>query len=128
MVKRAGRNAAAVIVRCGMGLLAIALVACGSGESGGECACARAKLENEWCKACGVGYVAGLKMKSLLLWEELDAHGHKIDPKVMQCATCRAALDVDGFCEKCSIGFVAKQAYLSRLSYYLAKGERRGGR
>jgi hypothetical protein len=44
---------------------------------------------------------------------------------MMECATCRAAVEVDGFCERCSIGFVAKQAFLSRLSYYLAKGERR---
>jgi hypothetical protein len=86
------------------------------------CTCADAKLKNEWCNPCKVGYVAGIQIKSEALFEALDAHGHTIDPAAIQCHTCKKALETDGFCDQCVMGFVSKQAYLSRLSYHLAKG------
>ncbi len=88
-----------------------------------ECRCAEAKMKHQWCAACKVGYVAGVRIESKLLHEEIDAHGHDIDPKLMKCSSCQKALETDGFCERCTMGFVKKQAYMSRLTYFIAKGE-----
>jgi len=93
-----------------------------AGPARAECACAAAKLSNGWCKKCRVGYVASIRIDSKLLYEELDAHGHNIDPASVKCPTCRKAIEMDGFCESSRMGFVGKQAYLSRLAYHLAKG------
>jgi hypothetical protein len=87
------------------------------------CTCAQARLRHQWCAACKVGYVAGLRIESHLLFEEIDSHGHDVDPARIECPSCRKALAVDGFCERCTMGFVHKQAYMSRLTYYVAKGE-----
>jgi hypothetical protein len=87
------------------------------------CTCTLAKLRHQWCPACRVGYVAGVRIESELLYEEIDAHGHDIDPARIECKSCQEALKADGFCEKCRMGFVHKQAYLSRLTYYVARGE-----
>jgi len=87
-----------------------------------ECSCAQATLSNGWCSRCRVGYVAGLKVPSLLMYDALDAHGHTIDPERMTCPTCRHAIETDGFCATCRIGYIARKAWLSRLTYYVAKG------
>ncbi len=87
-----------------------------------ECKCADAKLKGGWCPACKVGYLASIRIESKLLYEELDAHGHDIDPASIKCPTCRKAIETNGYCESCRMGFVGKQAYLSRLAYHLAKG------
>jgi len=87
------------------------------------CTCAQAKLRHHWCSACRVGYVAGVRIESELLFEEIDAHGHEIDPQRIECPSCQAALAADGYCERCRMGFVKKQAYMSRLTYFVAKGE-----
>ncbi|MCH8889788.1 MAG: AmmeMemoRadiSam system protein B, partial [Myxococcales bacterium] len=55
--------------------------------------------------------------------EALDAHGHRIDPQRIECSSCQKALKTDGFCDRCRMGFVKKQAYLSRLTYHLALGK-----
>ena len=89
------------------------------------CTCAAAKRDNEWCKHCNVGYVASVKIPSKLLFEEIDAHGHDIQPESFKCKSCQAALRSDGYCLKCRIGFVRKQAYLSLLTYQLAKGKKK---
>ncbi len=85
--------------------------------------CAKAKLANQWCEKCNVGYVAGVPIKSKLLHECLDAHGHELVLSAIECKSCQAAIPVDGFCETCRIGWVRKQAYFSRLTYHLAKGK-----
>lgn len=87
-----------------------------------QCNCVQARTTNGWCSACRVGYVAGLKIPSLLMYDALDAHGHAIDPKRMTCTSCRKALATDGFCNDCRMGFIKRKAYLSRLTYYVAKG------
>ena len=84
--------------------------------------CARARLENKWCDACKIGYVAGVPIKSRLLFECLDAHGHTLVLETFTCPTCKEAILQDGFCERCRIGFLDKQAYFSRLTYELAHG------
>lgn len=88
-----------------------------------NCSCEVSKSGGGWCNACDVGYVAGVEVKSEMLFEALDAHGHHIDPKSMKCESCREALANDGFCKNCQWGFVGKQLYHSKLTYYLAKGK-----
>ena len=87
-----------------------------------DCTCKAAKLSNHWCHACAVGYVAGITIKSALLYEVLDPHGHDIDLERIRCASCKLAVKEDGYCRRCGMGFVRGQAYMSRLTYHLAKG------
>lgn len=87
-----------------------------------DCRCADACLRNGWCAAHTVGYVAGVRVSSAILFEVLDAHGHDIDPAVIECSSCQTALASDGFCETCGMGYVAEQLYFSRLTYLLARG------
>jgi len=86
------------------------------------CTCPEAKTKNGWCGLCRIGYVAGLPIKSAMLFEAMDAHGHDIDPERILCPSCRKALETDGFCDICRMGFLEKKAYLSRLTYHVAKG------
>jgi hypothetical protein len=106
----------------GIGMLAIlaapqCLAACTS--------CEQARQRDGWCEACGVGYVAGVRIESRYLYEVLDAHGHQIDPASLECASCRAAYERDGFCSVCKTGYVRGEAYFSRLTYEIARGTRR---
>jgi hypothetical protein len=94
--------------------------------SGGTCTCLTDSVCNGWCGACRVGYVAAVQIRSRQLFEALDAHGHEIDPGSFTCATCRIALQRDGFCASCNWGFIGGLLYYSRLSYLLARGEPRG--
>ncbi len=88
----------------------------------GGCTCPTAKLTNGWCHACRVGYVASLPIRSEIFFEALDPHGHKLDPALMPCSECKAALAAEALCKQHRIGFVDNQAYLSKLTYALAKG------
>ena len=88
-----------------------------------DCSCARAKLENGWCDACDVGYVAAMKIESAMLFEALDAHGHDIDPQSIKCRWCTTAVESDGFCDSCSRGFVKRRLYFSKLTWLLAGGK-----
>lgn len=105
-------------------LCALAFLVCGNltVRADGGCSCDVARMKGGWCGECEVGYVASVKIESADLFEWLDAHGHKIDPKRIACSSCKKALASDGYCEKCLIGYVHKEAYLSRLTYHLAKG------
>ena len=89
----------------------------------GVCMCAEARLVNGWCEAHDVGYVAGLEIRSAELFETLDTHGHVIAPEFIRCASCLEARETDDFCEEHRMGFVDGLAYLSPLTYHLAKGE-----
>jgi len=88
-----------------------------------DCTCKDARRHGGWCNECDVGYVAAVRIESADLFEALDAHGHQIDPKRIECSSCQEGLKSDGFCDRCSMGFVEKQAYLSRLTYHLALGK-----
>ncbi|MBI4719551.1 MAG: hypothetical protein HY763_17275 [Planctomycetes bacterium] len=88
----------------------------------GECRCPQARRAHGWCDACRVGYVAGHRIPSQLMYEVLDAHGHEIDAQRLTCETCRKAIAEDGYCSTCRMGFIGGQAYLSRLTYYVARG------
>ena len=58
------------------------------------------------------------------LFEALDAHGHRIDPETLDCDSCRLAYVSDGYCEDHRRGWIRGLAYLTPLTYYLARGER----
>jgi len=89
------------------------------------CTCEAARLDTGWCDRHGVGYVAAIPIRSRMLYETLDAHGHTLDPNAFTCEVCREAIRSDGFCARDRIGFVGTLAYFSRLTYELARGERR---
>lgn len=74
-----------------------------------------------WCESANAGYVAGVEVRSRFLYEALDAHGHDIDPAAVTCETCRKALRTEGFCPAHRMGFVGSHAYLSPLTYHVAK-------
>lgn len=84
--------------------------------------CGRARLQNQWCDVCKVGYVAGVPIKSKLLFECMDAHGHELQHDAIKCVECQAAMKVDGFCNHCKTGWVKGLAYFSKLTYVLGKG------
>jgi len=69
-----------------------------------------------------VGYVAGLRISSKMLYETPDNHGHDVDLSVFKCESCQRAAKTDGFCEKCQFGFIRKQVYFSAFTYQIAKG------
>ena len=104
-------------------LLALAPSTAVAAAPGPGCTCPTAQLKGGWCHDCNVGYLAAVKIKSELLFEVLDAHGHDIDPTAIGCSQCKKARESDGFCEKCRMGWVDKKAYMSRLTYHLAKGD-----
>jgi hypothetical protein len=68
--------------------------------------------------------VASVAIRSRLLYEALDAHGHAIDPTGVACGSCRAALASDGFCALHRMGYVGGEAYLSPLTWHIARGRR----
>lgn len=88
------------------------------------CSCELERQRSGWCVACGVGYVAEVSIRSRALYDALDAHGHDVDVPGLACAECRAAAAADGFCARHERGFVGGRAFLSRLAYHLARGER----
>lgn len=87
--------------------------------------CDVARIMNTWCDRCGVGYIAGAAIPSRPLFDALDAHGHDVVPELISCETCRPLIVTGGYCERCRFGWVNGMAYLSRLTYYIARGEPR---
>jgi hypothetical protein len=83
--------------------------------------CAEARRTHGWCAAEQVGYVAGVEIRSHRLYEALDAHGHDIEPKAVTCGTCRKAIETDGFCPAHRMGYVGGQAFLSPLTWHIAR-------
>ncbi len=89
------------------------------------CTCAAAKAAGGWCDEHELGYVAGVEIRSEILFDAVDAHGHDLDLATFTCPECRSAIESDGFCSEHRIGFVGGQAYFSKLTYLLARGELR---
>lgn len=87
--------------------------------------CRAERLGDLWCDHAGAGYVASVAIPSRLLFEAMDAHGHVLDLSSFTCPSCKAAIASDGFCEEHRTGFVGKLAYFSRLTYEMARGERK---
>jgi len=88
-----------------------------------DCTCAENKLKGGWCTECKVGHIASVRIESEALFEFLDAHGHHINPATIRCKSCVAAIKSDGFCDRCGMGYVDELAYLSVLTYSVAKGK-----
>ena len=88
----------------------------------GDGSCVLERARNGWCEACGIGYVASLPIRSRALFDALDAHGHVLDVDGLSCATCKRLAHTDGFCESCRFGWLDGQAYMSHLTWALAKG------
>lgn len=112
-----------MIHRTTIGLTGLVAILAVADAVAAECTCKEARLHGGWCSKCGVGYVAAVRIESADLFEALDAHGHHIDPQRIECSSCQKALKADGFCDRCRMGFVKKQAYLSRLTYHIALGK-----
>lgn len=106
-------------------LVSLFAAACRPAPSNSCDSCAQARLRNQWCGKCDIGYVAGAPMKSKLLFECMDAHGHELQNDAIQCSECQAAMKVDGFCNHCKTGWVDGMAYFSRLTYTLGRGQPR---
>jgi len=87
------------------------------------CTCAQARELNGWCHLHELGFVAAVPIRSPLLYELLDAHGHVLDLSTFECPACRRAIEEEGFCEEHRVGFARDLAYFSRLTYELARGE-----
>jgi hypothetical protein len=87
------------------------------------CTCELERTRSGWCESCRVGYVGATAIRSQALYDALDPHGHDVDVPGLACAACREAARSDGFCAQHGRGFVGGRAYLSRLSYHVARGE-----
>jgi hypothetical protein len=83
--------------------------------------CAAALKTHGWCAAEKVGYVAGVAIRSHVLYEALDPHGHDIERGAVTCAACLAAIEGDGFCRDHRMGYVAGRAYMSPLTWHVAR-------
>ena len=94
----------------------------GPGRAESSRDCEEAKRLNHWCAAANAGYVAGVEVHSRFLYEALDAHGHDIDPTAVKCEVCKTALKTDGFCPAHRMGYVHGHAFMSPLTYYIARG------
>jgi hypothetical protein len=110
--------------RTGLFVLLTAFALSAGWGGGPPPACEQARRTNHWCRAGNVGYVAGLEIRSRFLYEVLDAHGHDIDPKAVRCEACKAALKSHGYCHAHRMGYVGGHAYMTPLTYYLARGRR----
>ena len=90
-----------------------------------SCSCDAGAALGPWCDRHEAGWIAGLRIDSWELYEALDAHGHEIDIDLLECVACKKAHAEAGFCEEHGIGFIDGKAYLSALTYSLARGETR---
>ncbi len=88
----------------------------------GDCTCAVTRMKGGWCTECKVGHLASVRVESESLFEILDAHGHHINPATIRCTSCAIAIKSEGFCERCGMGYVDGLAYVSMLTYQIAKG------
>ena len=109
--------------RCALGALLIGLAPGVPPAASKEDACAEARRSHAWCEAGGTGFIAGIEIRSQVLWEALDAHGHDVDVERLGCAVCRKAKAAGGFCDEHAMGWAGGTAYLSRLTYHLARAE-----
>lgn len=85
--------------------------------------CEEAKRTNAWCTTDDVGYVASVPIRSHFLFEVLDAHGHEIIKSKVTCEVCRKAIETDGFCPAHKMGYVRGQAFMSPITWRLARAQ-----
>ena len=108
-------------------VLAVLLAAAGlpvAAHTEHTASCEEAKRINAWCDSENAGYVASVQIRSRFLYEVLDAHGHEIIPAKVTCETCKKALASDGYCPAHKMGFVRGEAFMSPLTYHLARARK----
>ena len=103
--------------------LALALIAHHPPPPSSVGGCRGARLTHGWCGPCKVGFVASVEISSPVLYEALDTHGHDLVPDAIECTSCKEGLAVDGYCEVDGYGFVGGRAYMTKLTYFLARGK-----
>jgi len=91
------------------------------GAADPSCTCPSARLTNGWCETHEIGSVGGVLIRSKIIYEVLDAHGHELDLTTFKCPACRKAIEQHGFCSEHRVGFVRGLTYFSRLTYELAR-------
>ena len=80
-------------------------------------------VSSGWLPSSAGGFIAGIPVPSQTLYESLIPAPHDLlSLGDVQCPSCRAAIGSDGYCGHCGVGWVAQRGYVTRLSYYLAKG------
>ena len=85
--------------------------------------CAEAKLAGGWCSTCEVGYVAGIRVDSELLFEAAHPHGHPVADFNLTCPMCLKAVETDGWCDRSGLGWANREAYVTELTWHLARGD-----
>ena len=103
---------------------ALALPPTGQAHNPAVKSCEEARRINGWCEPAQAGYVASVEIRSKFLYEVLDAHGHDIIKSKVTCPTCRKAIETDGYCPTDRIGYVHGEAYMSSLTWHLARARR----
>ncbi len=86
------------------------------------CVCDQAIRVNGWCDHCRRGFVGGVTVASELFFETIDPHGHEIDITQHPCTECQTLYASDGFCDSCRIGWSRGKAFMTRLTWLLARG------
>lgn len=84
------------------------------------CSCDILRRSNGWCRQCRVGYVAGARIESHVLFDALDLRGHPVDIPSLECEGCRQAASKNSICARCGWGIAGGKVYSSKLTYYLA--------
>lgn len=85
--------------------------------------CEEAKRTNAWCTSEKVGYIASVAIHSTFLYEVLDPHGHPILKSEVTCPTCLEAIETDGYCPAHKMGYVRGQAWMSSITWHLARAK-----
>ena len=107
-----------------LALVCAFFVSTGAAVPEAACVCDAPFETNAWCEAHSVGQIGPLEIRSRVLFETLDAHGHVVDPSTFECSACQEAIRTSGFCETHRVGFSRGLAYFSRLTYELSRGTR----
>jgi len=87
-----------------------------------QCACADMRQAGGWCRRCGVGWLAGIRIPSADLYIALDSHGHQFVTLSVDCPSCLDAVSVDGHCDEHHRGFASHRMYTSTLAWAVARG------
>ncbi len=87
------------------------------------CLCSQATLQSGWCIEHERGYVFGIAIKSQMLFEAMDTHGHEVRGDSLTCGGCRKAFAGGSICPVCTWGFHEGKIYRSKLTWLSARGE-----
>lgn len=60
-----------------------------------------------------------------MLIDVAHLHGHPLSEWELTCESCARAIETDGWCDRCGLGWVDGKAYVTVLAYQLSRGEPR---